>query len=188
MKRTGFLTMGLALLVSFSAYSETGGKLTSSKSHVKFYSHTALEDIEANNYTSVSTMNTETGDVVFSVPMQGFEFEKAAMQKHFNSDNFLDTQTYPKSKLVGKITNIGDIDFSKDGEYPADVEGDLTIKGKTKSIKEKGTITVKDGDIGIQSKFNVTLADHGISFVKGKPSTNVSKVVEVTVLSDYLAE
>jgi len=188
MKKTGIITITLALLMTLSAYSRTGGKLVSSKSHVRFYSTTPMEDIEANNYASVSTINTETGEVVFSIPMQGFEFEKSMMQKHFNQDNFLDTKAHPKSKLVGKITNLGDIDFSKDGEYEAWVEGELSIKGTTKPIKEKGTITVKGDNIDIKSKFNVTLADYGVSFAKGKPSTNVAKVVEVTVLSEYSPE
>jgi polyisoprenoid-binding protein YceI len=188
MKKTGFLTIGLAVMVSISAFSQADSKLVSSKSHVKFYSHTPVEDIEANNYTTVSTINTETGEVVFSVPMQGFEFEKSAMQKHFNSDNFLDTQTYPKGKLVATITNLDDIDFSTDGEYEANVEGELSIKGKTNPLKEKGTIAVKGNSVSVQSKFNVTLADYEVTFLKGKPSTNVAKVVEVTVHTEYSAD
>ena len=188
MKKRGLFIVGLAMLMTVSAYSRTGGKLVSSKSHIKFYSHTAMEDIEANNFTSVSTINTETGGVAFSVPMQGFEFEKSMMQKHFNQENFLDTKAHPKSKLVGKITNIDEIDFSKDGEYEAIIEGELTIKGKTNPINENGTITVKGNNVGVESKFNVTLADYGVSFLKGKPSTNVAKVVEVTVMSEYAPE
>ncbi|MFC2115970.1 YceI family protein [Bacteroidota bacterium] len=186
MKNKGLFTLALALLMTVSAYSLEGGKLVSSKSHVKFFSTTPMEDIEANNYASVSTINLETGDVVFSVPMQGFEFENSAMQKHFNSENFLDTKAHPKSKLVGKITNLDEIDFSKDGEYEAMVEGELSIKGTSNPVKEKGVIRVKGKSIEVVSKFNVTLADYNISFIKGKPSTNVAKTVEVTALSEYM--
>jgi polyisoprenoid-binding protein YceI len=188
MKNKGLFSIALAVLMTASAFSGTGDKLVSSKSHIKFYSHTAMEDIEANNYASVSTLNTKTGDVVFSVPMQGFEFENATMQKHFNQDKFLDTQAHPKGKLVGKIANFDDIDFSTNGKYEAVVEGDLTIKGTTNSVKEKGTITVKDGNVSLESKFPLTLEDYGVSFVKGKPSKNVAKTVEVTVLGEYAAE
>ena len=186
MKKIGSIIISLVLLGTITALGQ--GKIKSAKSHIKFFSHTAVEDIEANNYASVSTIDTESGEVVFSVPMQGFEFEKSMMQKHFNQEKFLDTKAYPKGKLVGKITNIEEIDFSKDGVYQANVEGDLSIRGKTRPISEKGSITIKDGNIGVESKFDVTLADFGISFASGKPSTNVAKVVEVTVLADYLAE
>ncbi|HEC41299.1 MAG TPA: YceI family protein [Bacteroides sp.] len=188
MKNKRLFSIALAVLMTASAFSRTGDKLVSSKSHIKFYSHTAMEDIEANNYASVSTLNTKTGDVVFSVPMQGFEFENASMQKHFNQEKFLDTKDHPKGKLVAKIANFDDIDFSNDGVYEVIVEGNLTIKGTTKSLKEKGTVRVKDGIVSIESKFPITLADYGISFAKGKPSTNIAKTVEVTVIGEYTAE
>ena len=72
-----------------------------------------------------------------------------------------------------------------DGDYEAIVEGKLSIKGKTNLVEEKGIITVKGGNVGVQSKFNITLADYDITFIKGKPSTNVAKQVEVTLHSEY---
>lgn len=185
MKTTKTLLSILAVIFTVSLYAQTNGKLVSSKSHAKFFSHTSLEDIEANNYASVGTINKETGDVVFSVPMQSFEFEIAKMQQHFNSKNFLDTKTHPKSKLKAKITNLADVDFDKDGTYPATVEGELTIKGVTNSVKVEGSISIKNGVINIESKFNITLADYGITFSKGKPSTNVAKEVEITILAEF---
>lgn len=176
------------MLLTVSAFGLTEGKLVSSKSHIKFYSHTSVEDIEANNYTSVSTLNPETGEVVFSVPMQGFEFAKAQMQKHYNSDKFLDTKKFPKAKLKAKVANIADVDFSKDGTYPVNVEGELTIKGVSKTLSEKGTIEVKGKSVTAKTKFNISLADFGITFSKGKPSTNIAKVVEVSVESEYSPE
>lgn len=188
MKKVSFLTSILAVVFTLSAFTPPAGKLVSSKVQIKFFSTTPAEDIQATNNTAVSTINTETGEVVFSVPMQGFEFEKALMQKHFNSDKFLDTKQFPKSKLKAIITNIATIDLAKDGTYSANIEGELTIKGVTKPIKEKGTLTVKGGKIEAQSKFNVTLADYGITFLSGKPSSNIAKTVEVTVHAEYQQE
>ena len=111
--------------------------------------------------------------------------EKSLMQEHFNSGKFLDTKEFPKAKLKGKINNISQIDFQKDGVYQAEIEGEMAIKGLTQSIKEKGTVTVKSGQIEVNSKFNITLADYGITFVKGKPSSNIAKTVEVTVQAEY---
>ena len=117
--------------------------------------------------------------------MQGFEFEIALMQKHFNSNKFLDTKAFPKAKLKAKITNLSDIDFSKDGTYQTNVQGELTIKGVTKAIAEKGSIIVKGTKIEVQSKFNVTLADYGVTFVKGKPAANIAKTIEISVQAVY---
>jgi polyisoprenoid-binding protein YceI len=131
------IVMGLATTVRASE------RYVSSKSHIKFFSTTPAEDIEAHNYTSTSAINTGTGNVVFSIPMQGFEFEKALMQRHFNQKDYLDTSTYPTSRLVAKITNHDQIDFTKDGTYDATVEGELTIRGISQQIREQGKLTVK---------------------------------------------
>lgn len=160
-------------------------KQASTKTHIKFFSTTPAENIEANNYASVGAIDTSTGDIVFSVPMQSFEFEKALMQEHFNSKKFLDTKTNPKAKLTGKIANLEKVNFKKDGSYTVDVDGDLTINGVTNAIKEKAMIVIKDGKISLSSKFNITLADYKVAFKSGKPSTNIAKTVEVTVEANY---
>jgi len=185
MKRSFFISLASFLLMTVAMYGQTSEKLVSSKSNIKFFSSTPTEDIEANNTASVSTINKETGEVVFSVPMQGFEFEKSLMQKHFNSDKFLDTQTHPKAKLKGTIINLDQVNFSEDGSYPADMEGELTIKGVTKPVKEKGTLTVKGNMLKINSTFNVSLADYEITFAKGKPLSNIAKKVKIKVQAEY---
>ncbi len=185
MKKVNLITIALLLMATALSFGQNTEKLVSQKTHVKFFSSTPAEDIEANNYATVSTMNKETGEVVFSVPMQSFEFKKALMQKHFNSDKFLDTQTHPKAKLKGKIINLDEIDFSKDGSYDATVEGELTLHGVTKAIKESGKIIIKGGNVTAQSEFNITLADYGIEFIKGKPASNIAKTVKVTVHAEY---
>jgi polyisoprenoid-binding protein YceI len=180
--KKSFLTIIALVTISLTAVAQ---KQTSSKTHIKFFSTTAAKNIEANNYKSVSTLDTNSGEIVFSVPMQSFEFEKALMQEHFNSKKFLDTKTNPKAKLKAKLTNLDKINFGKDGSYIADIDGELTINGVTNSIKEKATITVKGGKINLSSKFNLKLAEYKVAFKKGKPSTNIAKTVEVTVEANY---
>jgi len=179
--------LGMVVIALF-AFAPKVNKLTTTKTHIKFFSTTAAENIEANNYKSVSTVNTQTGDVVFSVPMQSFEFEKSLMQKHFNSSKFLDTKQFPKAKLIGKITNLSEINFEKEGSYIAQVSGTLEMHGKSNPIKEKATITVKGGIINASSKFNITLSDYEIAFEKGKPSRNIAKTVEITMEAEYKKE
>ncbi len=184
MKKLSTSLLVLALLTLF-AFKPIAEKLVSKDGHISFYSHTAIEDITANNYKVVSTIDTSTGEVVFSVPMQSFEFEKALMQKHYNSKNFLDTKNHPKAKLTGKISNSNAIDFLKDGTYEVNITGEMEIKGKTKSVKENATITVKGNQVTLDAKMNVALGDYGITFSDGKPATNIAKAVEVTVKAVY---
>lgn len=175
-----------AAIVGLSAFAPVLTKLSTNKSHVQFFSTTAVENIEAHNYKSVSTIDVKTGDVVFSIPMQSFEFDKALMQKHFNSAKFLDTKQFPKAKLLAKISNISEINFEKDGVYSANIKGDLSMHGKTNPVNEKATVTVRLGAIKVHAKFKITLADYDVAFEKGKPSSNIAKTVEVTVDADFV--
>lgn len=185
MKKLSMSIGVIAIALTLFAFTSPKDKLVSTQTKIVFFSHTAVEDIEAQNTTAVSTINTTTGDVVFSVPMQGFEFDIALMQKHFNGKKFLDTKTFPKAKLKAKITNLSEIDFTKDGTYKATVKGDLTIKGLTKPVKMTGSIKVTGKKIEIDSKFKITLADYDINFVKGKTSANIAKTLDITVQAVY---
>ncbi|MCK5369886.1 MAG: YceI family protein [Cyclobacteriaceae bacterium] len=185
MKKTLFTLAVAGLVAIATAFTTAESKLVSKNGHINFFSHTAVEDISADNYKVVSTLDIASGEVVFSVPMQSFEFEKAKMQQHYNSEKFLDTKTYPKAKFKGNITNLSDIDFSKNGTYDADVSGELTIHGVTKPVTEKGTITVNGDKVLVETKMQITLADYEIAFEKGKPSTNIAKTIDVTVKSEF---
>ncbi len=185
MKKTTILSIVAVVAISLTSITASAQKIVSSKTHFKFFSSTPAEDIEANNYKAVGTLETSTGDIVFSVPMQSFEFEKALMQEHFNSKKFLNTKANPKAKLVAKIGDISTVNFTQEGSYPVNVAGNLTINGVTKAINEKATITITDGKVSLMSTLNVTLADYEVAFKKGKPSTNIAKTVEVTIHANY---
>jgi len=127
MKKTILSIAVVVIFVLSTAFSTVATKLVSKTGHVNFFSHTAVEDITADNYKLVSTLDTENGEMVFSIPMQSFEFKNSTMQKHFNSKKFLDTKTFPKSKFKGTITNLSDVNFGADGTYSANVKGSLEI-------------------------------------------------------------
>ncbi|MBE9489749.1 MAG: YceI family protein [Bacteroidetes bacterium] len=185
MKKTILSIAVITIVALTTAFSPIGSKLVSKTGHVNFFSHTAVEDITADNYKLLSTLETETGELIYSVPMQSSEFEKSLMQKHFNSDKFLDTKAFPKSKFKGMITNLSDIDFGTDGEYNANVSGDLTIHGQTNAVTENATITVAGGTITVDVVMDITLEDYGITFTKGKPSKSIAKTVKATIKAVY---
>jgi polyisoprenoid-binding protein YceI len=186
MKNLKFVFILLITLSVLTLNGQTPGKYVSAKSHIKFFSTTPVEDIEAHNYASVSTISPSSGEVVFSVPMQSFEFEKAMMQEHFNNEHFLESSVYPKSKFKGIITNLDEIDFTKNGEYEALIEGSMTIKDLTNPISEPGTVKVNGQNLTVNSTFNITLADYGITFNDSEMvSKKIGKSIEITVTGEY---
>jgi polyisoprenoid-binding protein YceI len=175
--------IALLLLSTTSIFSQE--KLSTTTGHIKFFSTTPVENIEANNYNVTSNLKPLIGEIVFSVPMQSFEFPKAKMQKHYNSKKFLNTKKFPKGKFKGTITNLADIHFNKNGSYTANVSGKLTIHGVTKDISETLKLEVKDGVVSGVTEFNITLADYGVVFAKGKPSTNIGKTIKITAVLNF---
>lgn len=151
---------------------------------ISFFSHTNVEDIEAVNNEVTATINTKTGAVQYLVLVKGFQFKKAAMQQHFNSADYMNSDVYPKADFKGTIKDLGKIDFTKDGTYPASVEGSLTIHGVTNKVTAQGTVTVKGGKISTAAKFPVKLADYKVT-VPAFSAAKVSDVVEVTLSCTY---
>jgi polyisoprenoid-binding protein YceI len=179
-KLTGIIAIMLLFGINTNAQ-----KSTTKTGHAHFLSETSIENIEANNYKVISTLDTETGVMVFSVPMQSFEFPIALMQKHYNSKKFLDTKKFPKATFKGTISDLKSVNFKKDGKYSVKVPGTMTLHGVSREIIGSGTITVKDGKISGYSKFELVLADYDVVFEKGKPSSNIAKTVTIDVTVKY---
>jgi hypothetical protein len=171
------------LFLAFIFAGSAQEKYLSKNGHVWFYGHTPMEDIEAHNNEVASMINAKSGDIMYQILVKSFKFKRALMEEHFN-ENYMESSKYPKSDFKGKITNLGDIDFSKNGVYKTTVEGNLTIHNKTNKVKQNGTIEVKDGKLIVKSKFNVTPQDYGIEI----PSTvrdKIAKQMEVNVDMTY---
>ncbi|MBL1281125.1 MAG: YceI family protein [Fluviicola sp.] len=179
--------LALAVLIGSMgvSFGQSESKIVSEKGHIEFLSKTSIEDISAHNSKIKSSLDMTSGAVIISVPMQSYKFENATMQKHYNSPKFLDTKQFPKSKFKGTITNLDAVDFSKDGSYKAEIKGELTLHGVTKPVTENATITVKGGNITLDSKMQITLADYKIAFEKGKPSKNIAKTIDVTTKIEF---
>ena len=173
--------MSLLLVVAVTSTSVFAQKYMTRTGKVSFFSSTSVENIEAFNNETASVLDSKTGDIVFQVPIKSFKFEKALMQEHFN-ENYMESTKYPKAEYKGKIANLGDVNFAKDGTYNVKTQGKLTIHGVTRDVSLPGTVTVKGNDVTVNSKFSVRTADYGIkipSVVEGK----IAKSIEVTVNS-----
>jgi hypothetical protein len=94
MKKRKFIVSGLLLLLTFTIQAQ--GKFYTKSGKISFFSSTSLEDIAAINKSVVTLLDTKTGDLQFAALMKGFEFKKALMQEHFNSD-YVESSKFPKA-------------------------------------------------------------------------------------------
>jgi hypothetical protein len=139
------------------------------------------EKIEAVNNEVGNIIDSKSGDLVFQVPIKSFKFERELMQEHFN-ENYMESDKYPKAEFKGNITNLAEINFSKDGTYNAKVSGKLTIHGVTNDVTIPGTITVKGSAIEAKAKFVVLLKDYKID-VPSLVADKLGKEASITLES-----
>lgn len=180
-------TLLIGFLLTFSLISATlhEGHIYSTRTgDVTFFSHTNIEDIEAENHKVQAAFDAETGKIQFSLLIADFEFEKALMQEHFN-ENYLESHKYPKSTFNGQIVNISAIDVHKDGVYHSPVKGMLSMKDVTKEVSTEGTFTVEGNKITGNAKFIVDPADYNIKIPKNVAG-KISDQIEVTVNVAFL--
>ena len=150
---------------------------------ISFFSKTPMENIEAVNNEVTSMIDTGKGDLVFAVLIKSFHFDRALMEEHFN-ENYMESSKIPKATFQGKINNLSEIHFTKEGSYEASITGDLTIHGIKKPHNGSGTITVSKGKISGISNFTVKVDDYKIqipSLVKDK----IAPTIEIRVNCIY---
>tara|TARA_B110000046_G_scaffold57567_1_gene64250 strand:+ start:7211 stop:7756 length:546 start_codon:yes stop_codon:yes gene_type:complete len=145
--------------------------------HIKFFSSTPVEDIEADNYKVTSVLDETTGKVEFAANMKSFEFEKALMEEHFN-ENYVESKEYPRAVFKGSVK-----DFkmgSYNDETQVTVSGKMTMHGVTKDVEFPGMIHFADGNYQMTSKFMISPEDYKIE-IPNTVRDKIAKEMEVTV-------
>lgn len=173
------LTTFIALLIN-SAF---GQRYFTRTGTIKFHSHTTLEDIKAENRKVVSVLDAKTGAMEFSLLMKGFDFPNDLMEQHFN-ETYVESDKYPKATFKGTVTDIANVDFSKDGQYTVNYTGKLTIKDVSKDISGTAVISVKGGKVIATSELKIRPKEFNI-VIPATNAANIAEVIDVTISMDY---
>lgn len=139
---------------------------------------------KAENKTVVASINTKNGDVAFEAIIKSFSFTNPTIQDHFNGAQWMDSEKLPKSTFKGKITNLKEVNFKKDGTYSATVTGNLTLHGITKPVTSTATITVAGKTISTKTDFTINLDDYGITGA-AIGAGKVAKEPKISVVADF---
>jgi len=142
------------------------------------------EKIEGVNNEVGNILDAKTGDLVFQVLIKSFKFEKQLMEEHFH-ENYMESDKYPKADFKGVISNLSEVNFSKDGTYNVTVTGMLTIHGVANKVSVPGTITVKGNTLVAKAKFNVVLKEYKID-VPSLVADKLAKTAIVTLESNLV--
>jgi len=167
------------VILSMASLSVQAQRYMTRNGYISFFSEAPLENIEAHNRQVNAAFDASSGELVFRVLMKSFQFEKALMQEHFN-ENYVESDKFPNATFTGTVSNLSEIDLTKNGTYTAVVEGDLTMRGITKPVKETGTFEVKGDDLTGKCVFNIQLKDYNITIPRAVAS-NISETIEIRV-------
>lgn len=174
----------LSLVIATISMISFAQKKTSTSATIGFDASTAIDDLpKAENKTAIAAIDPAKNTVQFEAAIKNFAFSNPRIQEHFNAKNWLNSDEFPKATFSGIITNPSAVDFKKDGTYSVNVEGDLTIKGKTQRVQTPATIVVAGKTVKANAAFNIKLADFG---VEGQPITagKVSAEPKITVSAE----
>jgi polyisoprenoid-binding protein YceI len=134
-----------------------------SKGHASFYSKAPVADVNAHNEKVKAELNTSTHELTVTLAMGDFQFKNNKMGRDARK-KYIEIDQYPDASFKGKLT--GNIDYNKPGSYPVAASGKLKIHGTEKEVTEKGTVTIRNGQIRLESQFNVALEDYKIETPK----------------------
>lgn len=151
-------------------------KVFTKKGNIKFFSETIVEDINAENNTVLSIIDTTNGEMAIAMQMNQFEFPKKLMQEHFN-ENYIESEKYPKSTFKGTIANFSNIKENETIE--TQVKGIMTIHGVAREVFIPTILTKKDGNIMMTGKFIIKLKDYKIKIPR-IVIKNIAEEMEIT--------
>ncbi len=180
MKKT-ILSVALLLTTGFLF----AQKKTTTSAVINFDATTSIDALpKAENKTVIASLDTKTGKLAFEASVKSFSFSNPKIQEHFNNAGWMDSNQFPTASFTGKISNIDDVKFKKDGTYNVTVKGDLTIHGITNPVETTGSIMVNGKSLKTSADFSIKLADYkvnGSAVGAGK----VSKEPNISVVAEF---
>jgi hypothetical protein len=133
-----------------------------------------FEEVNAINDKTTCILIPKTGQIICWITIKDFKFKKKMMQEHFN-DNYMESNRFPRAIFKGKIEKFDFKNISTvAGEYQ--INGKITIRGRTKRITLSGTLKKVDNGIELFAAFPLNTDDYKIQIpfiVRSKISKNV---------------
>lgn len=174
----------ILILISFIGFinSSKAQIFSYTSGSISFFSKTAMEDIDAKNSAPKVLMDIAHKTIAVIADNTSFKFQNKLMEEHYN-EKYVESEKYPLATFMGKVNE--DIDFTKDGVYNVTVTGKLKLHGVENDRTINGTITVKNGQIQLLSKFMIKCSEHHItipSLIGAKISDSVEATVDVILV------
>lgn len=172
------LIIGVLVFFTGTSYSQ---RYYCNNGQISFFQETPIENIEGKSNTLISIIDKQKNEIAYKVKMTSFIFDKALMQDHFN-ENYVESEKFPFATYQGEINE--NIDWSVNGTYNISSTGILTMHGISKTITEKGSITINGDKIKIVNNFKIKFTDFNVEIPKLLIS-QLTDVVDIKIETNY---
>ncbi|HYH14249.1 MAG TPA: YceI family protein [Flavisolibacter sp.] len=149
--------------------------------YIGFFSKTPFEDIKAENSQVVAAIDLQKKTMAFTALLKSFLFRKELMQQHFN-ENYVESDKYPKTSFYGSFS--GDVNPQKEGQYPVQVKGKLTLHGVTREVAIPAVIVVQKGKLSGTANFQLEPGDFNIK-IPAVVRDKIAERIDVNVKTEY---
>jgi hypothetical protein len=154
-------------------------KLLSTDGIVQFEASIPLfEEVKAINKKVTCILTTRNNDLICSMFIKDFNFEKSLMQEHFNA-YYMESDQYPKAVFKGKIENLN-LKNSNSVSKSYRISGDITLHGKTKKINCLASIKKIEEKVMLLATFELNPTDFEIE-IPSIVAPKIAKKVQVTI-------
>lgn len=155
----------LLLIFSTIVYAAAQDKYATKSGSIVFdASVPSFEAIKAENQQVSAILNVETGQFAVLALIQGFRFDIALMEEHFN-ENYMESEDYPKAIFKGVIS-----DFSKENlktePMSYTLDGSISMHGEEKPMQIPLEISKQGEAIKINTAFLLFPEDFEIDVPK----------------------
>ena len=177
---TGARPIRSVLLVAGCLVSATcGAGMLAKDGTIRFFSKTAMMDIEGVTKTAVSTLNLDSGTIAIKSRNTTYAFPDKLMQVHFN-ENYMESEKFPVSAFTGTFSGMDRAAFAAGKKVAVVVDGSLDVHGVSKHYRTSGVLQkAADGSINGDTKFHVRILDHGINIPRAV-AANFCDSMEIT--------
>ena len=179
MKR--YVLFGLLLMTTFVL---AQNKMNTRKGKIVFEASVpSFEEIRATNENVSCVVLTQTGVINCVALIKNFQFKLPLMEEHFNT-NYIESNDYPKANFRGYIQGFN-INIIGSAPKKFELNGELTIRGKTKAIHTEAFLRKIEDRLEIIAEFTINTDDFDITI----PEIITSKISKtVTIKTEFLVK
>ncbi|MFV8269669.1 YceI family protein [Flavobacterium sp. GT2N3] len=166
----------LILLLIIAIKSAAQDKMVTNEGIIHFEASIPLfEEVKASNEKTTCILILKTGQIACWMNIKDFKFQRSLMEAHFNQ-NYMESDRFPRAIFKGRIEKF-DLKNINSVAKEFQINGQITIHGRTKKIEINGFVKKVDKRIELTSEFPLNTDDFKIEIpfiVRSKISKSVN--------------